>query len=199
MHLLGIDLETTGVDPKTNAIIEIACIHYNGAEKLSEFNVEVATNSGRKKSLGAMRITKKSHKDIMNNYEALYSENAVDAFTEYLIKDVCSHTKERITIVGHNVSFDINFMKEWLSRHNIDKWDEVFTVRFLDTAVIAEFLRNTGALPLKSLSLDKLAEGLGVEVDKNKLHTALYDVDLTFKCYFKMVDLVRGLYGKEIS
>ena len=97
-------------------------------------------------------------------------------------------SKEKITPIGHNVRFDVKFMKT----HIMPEWDMYFDRRHIDTASIAKFLFLAGVLPnLKNYSLSDIAKSLSIPIADESLHTAKGDVDLTLSVLLKFKELVR--------
>ena len=95
---------------------------------------------------------------------------------------------QKITPIGHNVRFDVKFVK-W---HLMPDWDNYFDRRHIDTASIAKFLQLSGAFPgLTSFSLSDIALFLGIPIKEEELHTAKGDVDLTLAILRKFKQMVR--------
>lgn len=106
--------------------------------------------------------------------------------------DICKwnfgSAKQKITPIGHNVRFDVKFVKN----HIMPDWDNYFDRRQIDTAGIAKFLFLTGALPnLHSYKLSDIARSLGIEIKEEELHTSKGDVDLTLAILRKFKQIVR--------
>lgn len=193
-HLLATDLEYTGL-AEQSAITEIAIVHYNGEERLSEFVIKVHPENAPV-ALGALKVTRQSPLSIRT--EALMPEFAAQALVEYFCNKVFPVVgNKKLKWLGHNVHGDVTRLKKLLERFGYTGWDEVFDYHLEDTAPMGSLLRNAGVLTMDKLSLGTLAEALEIESDKDKLHGALYDIDTTAKCYFKMIKLLRGLHGKS--
>lgn len=194
-HILALDLETTGLDFKTNSIIEIGCVHFNGNERVSEYQLKFRPRDNARISMGALRVNKFCSDDS----ERMEYAPALADFVRYIMTTVIpvSGNKE-IKILGHNVAFDVTWLRYALEQQHITGWSEIFSHRVMDTAGLGEFLRETGILQFDKMSLGNLATALGVVVEKDKLHGALYDAELSAKCYFAMKELMRVNYGKSI-
>lgn len=187
-HLLGLDLETTGLDKNSTSVTQIALVHYNGEQRLSDFNMYVRPQEHLNFELGALKVTNKTFADYSKHQDR---EEAAKLLVHYLVRQVFpSAGNKEIKIVGHNVAFDVVRLRDFLASYNITGWDSVFSYRLIDTATIGQFLRDTGVIKLDKMSLGNLAKALGIEVEDNKLHDALVDVDLTFKCYFEMLKII---------
>lgn len=96
---------------------------------------------------------------------------------------------QKLTPIGHNVRFDVKFVKT----HLLEDWDRYFDRRHIDTASIGKFLALTGIVPkLNSYSLADMAAAMLLEVDESKRHEASYDADLTLNVLRSMTNLVKG-------
>lgn len=197
-HLLGLDVETTGLDQATTSLTEVAFVHYNGEERLSELNIRLSPKPEKLINLGALKVTKQNLTSLHIN--AYTPTEAAHIITNYLCSTVVPIVgNKELRIIGHNVSGDIARVKELLKENGIVGWEEIFSYRTTDTATIGEFMRTCGAIEIDKMSLETLAKSLGIDTTKYKFHTALGDVDVTFQVYFAMLKLMRVNYGKKIN
>jgi DNA polymerase III epsilon subunit-like protein len=91
--------------------------------------------------------------------------------------------------LGHGITLDIN----WVHEHLVRKLNlEQFTsYRKIDTAVIAQFMKDFGMLPdSNSGSLVSLAEYFDI---KFKVHDAAEDTETTVEVYRQMVQCCRSM------
>ena len=92
-----IDLETTGTNPTKNEIIEIACLKYRNGEQVEAIQQLVRPRR---------RISY-----FIQNFTGITNEMVADApGIEDVLPCVSSFLQGEI-IVGHNVNFDMNFLK----------------------------------------------------------------------------------------
>lgn len=195
-HLLGLDVETTGLDQATTSLVEVAFVHYNGEERLSDLNIRILPKPEKLINLGALKVTKQNLTNLNTN--AYTPKEAAYIITNYICNKVLPLTgNKELRIIGHNVSGDIARIRELLEENGIVGWNEIFSYRTTDTATIGEFMRTCGAIEIDKMSLETLAKSLGIDTSKYKFHTALGDVDVTFQVYFAMLKLMRNNYGKN--
>lgn len=193
-HMLALDLETTGLPQHNPSVIEIGAVHYNGEQRVSEFTIKMQPDWSKNIALQALRCNKADITDLMTRPP--HSKGA-EAFVNYLVQTVFPVVgNKKISILGQNVGFDIQLLKGYLTDHKVCDWESVFEHKIIDTAVLGQFLRDTGIITVEKLGLETLAEALKIEVEQEKLHTGLYDAELSAKCYFAMLKLVRANYGK---
>lgn len=164
-----IDIETTGLDPRFDDIIELAGIKYiNGAEterfqtlvdaEVDEF-ISDLTGITNEMLKGAPKI-----------------DDALPRFLTFVGDHI---------VVGHNVNFDINFIYDWAEHLNLPP----FSNNFVDTMRISRKLYAE----LKSHTLSALSDYL--EVENTEEHRALADCIATQLCFAKMKDHANKIGG----
>ncbi|MCH5279708.1 MAG: 3'-5' exonuclease [Christensenellaceae bacterium] len=161
-----LDLETTGLEPQTNCIIEVAALRIRNNEIVDSFSTLVKPNCKVSKT-----ITKLT--GITNNMvsAAPPPEDVLPSVREFIGDDV---------IVGHNVNFDINFLYDWFEII----LNEPFTNDFVDTLRLSRKV-----LPgLEHHRLTDIASAL--EVHPSGFHRALEDCHTTYKCFLALHERV---------
>lgn len=145
-----IDLEMTGLNPKLDKVIEIGAVRVRGHKEAARY----ATLVNPKRSIPE-RVVELT--GIMNEEAAagLDEDEAMQALIAFLGDDV---------IVGHNVSFDYSFMKQWAVNKRIP-----LSLRACDTLRIARAI-----LPGEQ---SKKLEDLCVyyRIERERAHRALDD------------------------
>lgn len=184
-NLLFMDLETTGVHYDKNEVVEIACQFYQNGELKKTFHTHMNTSGTKDISLGALKVNR-------HVYGLHYEDREVAAINlvNFLVS-LPSSKDTPISIAGHNVAFDVQMIKEFLKEFNIIGWGELFSYSVVDTSTIANTLRTAGILKMDRMSLGALARTLKLDVDSTKTHSAEYDTELSAKCYFKMIEILR--------
>jgi len=96
---------------------------------------------------------------------------------------------QKLTPIGHNVRFDVKFVKT----HLLEDWDRYFDRRHIDTASIGKFLALSGIVPkLRTYSLSEMAQALMIDVNEDSRHEARFDADLTLNVLRNMTQLIKG-------
>lgn len=191
-EVLFVDIETTGTDPDTHNVIEIAAEFHRDNEVVEKFHATLCDKDGSMVcNLGALKVNNTTISKL-EDYTA--EKQAVHNFVDWLLK-LKSHNK--LQICGHNVHFDVAFLKSLLSKYNVEGWDQIVSHRHKDTFTIGEFLVNAGVLEVENLyrgnSLEKLANALGINTEDLNLHSAEVDVKLTSDVYYKMLTNITQL------
>lgn len=126
--------------------------------------------------------------DLMkHDKEAIGAAEASHKFIDFITRNnIGTH---KIIPVGHNVAFDIAFMKQLIGG---TEWRRMFSKKAIDTASIAEFLCATGILP-PSEEVDCSLAGLAARFDFSYAgaHDAEFDAKLTLKVLKKLQALVQ--------
>ena len=94
-----IDLETTGTDPLTDRIIEIAVIVFKGDQVLNSFDSLIKSDTYIPPLI--TDLTGISNNDLENAPE-------FDDISRVLIETI-----KDIPIIGHNVDFDLSFLRNY--------------------------------------------------------------------------------------
>lgn len=96
---------------------------------------------------------------------------------------------QKLTPIGHNVRFDVKFVKT----HLLEDWDRYFDRRHIDTASVGKFLALSGIVPkLQTYSLSEMAQALMIDVNEDSRHEAKFDADLTLNVLRNMTQLIKG-------
>ena len=156
-----IDLETTGINPHINHIIEIGCIKIKNDREVARF--ETLLKAPHKLSSRIKKLT--GITDDMLAKAPSFEEIAIELW---------NFLKDEI-VVGHNVNFDINFLyKNFQRTLNIE-----FENEYIDSLKICRKYYPG----LKSYSLEKICDELGI---KEKNHRAISDC-LIVKTIFEKI------------
>jgi len=119
-----VDVETTGLEPFCDEIIEVACIKYRGGSEVARFESLVKPKPFVNKPGNIQYVS-----DFIISLTGITNEMLTLAPKfDVIANDLYSFLKDEI-IVGHNVNFDINFLL------NKFRWDYELPFRndFVDT------------------------------------------------------------------
>lgn len=161
-NYIVIDLETTGLKPKYDRIIEIGAVKVRNGEVVDTFQRYV--NPEMEISEQTKLITKIRQEDLN---KADYIENILEEFLEFLGED---------PIIGHNVLFDYAFLKKMAIQYNYD-----FEKSGIDTLRLA----RTYILESPCKRLEALCQFFGIIYTP---HRALEDAKATQILYQKIME-----------
>ncbi len=161
-----LDLETSGVDPKTDDIIEVAMIRYENGKEVERYDQLIKTGTPLSKIITLITgITDEELNENGKEKAEVYKEIARMLKGAYLI---C-----------HNTAFDHGFL--WAKGIKLD------ILGLMDTIPLAQILFPQAA----SYSLESLSVDLGIEhVHK---HRAMGDVEATLELFRKLWETANDL------
>lgn len=163
-----IDLETTGLDPKRDKIIEIGAVKIERGEIVGEW--ETFVNPERKLEERIVELTG------IRDEQLAGAKKMAEIFPE-LLSFLGDHA-----ILGHSVLFDFSFLKKAAVNERL-----TFEKKGIDTLKIArKYLKD-----LESRSLESLCRHYGIP---HNAHRALEDARATVALYRKLLD---EFYEKE--
>jgi polyribonucleotide nucleotidyltransferase len=147
-----VDVETTGTDPRTSELVEVAAVRVKGGKVVDRWSTFV--NPGRPILGNQMHGLKDA--DVKAGVSPAAAARAALDF----VGDAY--------LVGHSVGFDIAFLEEALGDGT-----RIGPGRYLDTLTIA----RDGYPDLENYRLDTLSRYFGIELSQN--HRALPDAEAT--------------------
>lgn len=166
-----IDLETTGLDPTFDEIIEIGAIKIQNGIILNTFNSFVKPDE--------------EIDEFITELTGITNEMLIDAPSiSEILPDFINYVGDDI-VVGHNVNFDINFVYDVY----LKLYDKYFSNPFVDTLRLSRNL-----LPeLKHHRLKDLIEYFEISIERQ--HRSFDDCKATLECYNKLHSLALEKYG----
>lgn len=169
-----IDLETTGLNAKRNAITEVTAIQFKNGVEIGKYSTLIKPAEPISEEIEM--LTGISN-DMVKNAPALIM----------VLSELASFVGAAPIIVGHNVPFDINFLREKLGQSGLD----AFLPRFeLATAFC------TKALAVKALpglpSYEGIVVATSVGVHNPNPHRAEADVRMSAGILFEIIKRVQA-------
>ena len=157
--VIALDIETTGLDPKKDAIIEIGAARYDGEKIVDEWNSFI--NPARPIPPVITQLTGITNEDVRN-------APPISAVIQQLSDFIGG-----LPIIGHNISFDVGF----LSNHT-----NLANNPLIDTFEIASVLMPSAT----RYSLVSLVEALDIEVSSH--HRALDDAKGSLQVFIHLLE-----------
>lgn len=159
---VALDIETTGLDPKRDKIIEIGAVKIRDGKETQRF--ENLVNPARKLEEKIIQLTGITDKELE---QAPYIEDILPELLLFCGDDV---------LLGHRILFDYSFIKRAAVNNNLN-----FEKQGIDTLKLArKFLPE-----LESRRLPFLCEYYGIKYDA---HRAGSDAFASARLYFKLID-----------
>lgn len=159
-----IDLEMTGLNPKTDKILELAAVRVRNGQEAAVYSKIV--NPQVSLSTKISELTGITEEDAAGGAPL---DDSVKEFFEFLGEDI---------LVGQNVIFDYSFLKQWAVNHKYS-----FEKNAVDTLKLARaFLPSEQKKDLESLCIY-------FNVERVNAHRALDDARETAQIFEKMKSL----------
>jgi len=162
--IVSLDIETTGLDEDRDAIIEIAAVRFNGKRKEGEFNTLI--NPGRQIPDFITGLTGIDNAMVRQAPRLQDITHELTAF----VGDA--------PILGHNVKFDVGFLR----KKGLFEYQQT-----IDTLELASVLMPTAS----RYNLGSLGKQLGIPLPAT--HRALDDALVTHACYLKLFETAQEL------
>lgn len=185
-----IDIETSGFDPKLNAILEIAAITLKmnddgwlEPDETLQFNVNPFENSILEPSALAFNGI-----DPDNPLRAAVDEKlALESIFKMVRTGIKATDCTRAVIVAHNAHFDHSFLMAAAERAGI-KRNPFHPFATFDTASLC-------GLVFGQTVLAKACEAANIAFDHKQAHSALYDTEKTAILFCEIVNRFKRLGG----
>ena len=169
---VAVDLETTGLDPTRDAIIEVGVVRFSGHDVLDEY--------------GALVNPLRDIPPFVTQLTGITDEMVADAPSLYSLRSRLKTKLGDFVIVGHNVELDLGFLREaTLAIGN----------RRIDTVTLASILIPEAG----RFSLGSLAEYLNFPQHDGRGHRALADAVQTVELFLALRERALALPLAELE
>lgn len=185
MKFAYIDVETSGLDPRKNAVLQLAGTLEDDSRS-ENFNYFIKPFPTDIVDAKALEVNK------LNPNEEKFKEPrfVYDDFTYMLSTFVNKFDKkDKMFFVGYNSHFfDMPFVREFFSKCGNKYFGSYFFFPSLDIMVMAQFKLMKQRHLMKDFKLHTVAKELGITVEEEQLHDAMYDIRLTKEIFLKLKD-----------
>ena len=184
MKLLWLDTETTGLNKEKCDIIQVAGIIVINGEVEERFDFHCQPVNWENIEPVALEKTNMTT-DKLKEFplpQVVY-KNLISVLDKYIDK---YNQFDKFYLAGHNVQFDMEFLRMFFNKMGDKFFGSYFYYKTVDLMALCTILHTAGLIHLTSWKLDEIAKYLGVPTDEN-LHDASVDVDITRKCFCKLV------------
>lgn len=173
------DLETTGVDPAKNAVIQCACLIEINGQVVEEIDFNLQPHVGAIVEQGALDVNGYTIEDLRNFPPAA---DGLIYLKEKLARYVNKYNwQDKFVWAGYWANFDVSFMRQLFLLNNDKYFGSWFYTASLDVAsIVAEniFKKN---LQLRRYKLAAVCERVGVLL--SDAHNAYADIKATRALY----------------
>ena len=181
--ILFIDVETGGIDPDQHSLLSVGLVIWESfkIKNKQEFLIKHKNYHYTEEALSINNINIETHDSIATPADAA-ATNIIHFVTQEF------PGKEKVTLAGHNVQFDVNFLKKFLLDHKIP-FSDFFSHRIIDTSTILHYLYLAGKLKKKAVSSTDAFAMFNISIEHR--HTALGDAIATASLFSKLIGILR--------
>jgi DNA polymerase III epsilon subunit-like protein len=180
-NIVFIDTETGGLDPRVHSLLSIGLVRWE--DSVITKTKEILINDGKLNVTDAALAINK----IDLNRLKIKAISQTEAIQEILLFiEWAGSQQDKITLAGHNVGFDIKFIRNLFESQNYN-FDDYFSHRSIDTSSILHYFYLTGKLDTKIVGSSDAFKHFEIEVRGR--HTALGDAIATAELFTKMINL----------
>ncbi len=189
MKLFFYDLETTGTMVNRHSIHQLSGMVVIDGEIKEKFNLHVQPNPAAQIDPEALNVGGVTEEQIKAYPPMGQIYNQVTGILgKYVDK---FNRKDKFYLVGYNnASFDNQFFRAWFIQNGDKYFGSWFWANCLDVYVLATPHLASMRPDMKDFKQGTVAKALGIPVDDEKLHDALYDIEICKAIY----DKVCGMY-----
>lgn len=190
MKILFLDTETGGLDPQKHHLLTIGvCVFDTDTPYAEAYSEEFAVWDdlpGLKCEPSALAINKI---DLNQHTKGAFTGIEMVKTMKIIAKMMTIGDKKCI-VGGHNLAFDIGFLKVMFERCG-ENWNDYFSHRILDTTSVLNFLSAAGLYYHESTSLDAALEYYKIPLDQGERHGALADAKYTALLFNRLLSEVK--------
>lgn len=190
--LCAVDVETTGIIPGFNDLIQVAILPLDSFMKPSKtakpFYLNVTPKRPENIDPKACKIHRLKRAELISNsIDAFKAADMLDEWFERLNLPLAGSTHKKIMVLWSNGGFDKSFLVDWLG---LEHYNHYFHFHERDTQELALSLNDrfdfhNERLPFPKVGLDYLASALDIINDIP--HDALSDCVTTAEVYRRML------------
>ena len=177
---IAFDVETTGIDPSIDRIVEISAVRFENFKAVDTFSTLI--NPQMHIPAAASKVNHIYDEDVA---DAPREQAAIDKFCDFIGKEVLDGN---ITLVAHNAMFDIKFLLHALSFCGIDA-----DISFQDTLSMC---RDAG-LGLENNKLGTIAQHFGIE--QRDAHRAEDDARVCGEIFIQLIAKRESILNAKLS
>lgn len=181
-----VDIETSGVDPKASALLEICVVllDFDSDGNLipaDHFFEHILPFEGA--HLDAKSLEFNQIDPFQPLRFAVDEKTALTNLFAPIQRAIKKHHCQRGVLVGHNAWFDLLFMNAAIKRSKLPSPFHAFTC--FDTATLAGMIYGQTVLA-------KAMQSAGIEFDAKEAHSAIYDARKTAELFCTMLNVWRS-------
>lgn len=172
MKTLWLDVETTGIDPKTNDVVQVAALVEIDGNIVEEFSGVCRPHDLEAVEESALAVNGLTLEQVSRfSPPTILHLELCQLFGKYVDK---YDRTDKFTLAGMKVDFDAQFMSEFFRKCGDAYWGSWCNWRHVDLCAFARILRYAGLLDIGNDKLSTICRSVGV--DLQNAHDAMADI-----------------------
>lgn len=181
-----VDVETAGLNPQTDALLEIAFVPIlmndeGSLYQASSFDAHLVPFVGANIEENALKFTGIKLNSPLRQAIAENEKIALQRIFKALKLLKKEHSCRQCILVGHNAHFDLSFLNAAIIRNNLKNQSPFHAFSVIDTASLS-------ALAFGHTVLARTCQMAGIDFDNDAAHSALYDTKKTAELFCYIVN-----------
>lgn len=168
-----LDIETTGLDPDRDEIIEVAALHILHGKIIDQFSELVYSEKVTPEILSLSQ-------DAIQLQDIKKARKVQDVLADLAV------FIGKLPVVGHNICFDLDFINVIHPLNNLFEDTCGLTRKFV-------YYSEKSTIKIKDCKLSTVCTAFGIE--QPTAHRALNDCIATFQCYEKLKEFLRDVHN----
>jgi len=179
-----VDVETTGLHPWRNDIIQLACIIEINGEVVEEFTSRMQPFDYGAINEKALQVTGTRMEDLKEypDPKIVYTQ-LVDVLGKYVNK---FEKGDKFTPIAYNGKFDCEFLNGFFKKNDDRYYGSWFNWRIVDPLAYLYIMDFQRRIDLPNYKLSTVCQHFGIPI---QAHDALSDIRATKKLWETLVDL----------
>lgn len=187
--LLWVDVESTGLDPKKQDIIQIAGLVEINHQIVEEISFRCQPFDYSAIEMSALEVNHVTVDDLkkLESPKVVYTKlmTVLDKYVDRYNK------KDKFIFAGYNVGFDIAMMQNFFLKNGNNYFGSYCDYHKLDVAAIVLVLEYMGLIRLEGFRLINVAKYLRLTTEDENSHDALADIKLTREVFFRLQEYIK--------
>lgn len=186
MKLFFYDLETTGTNPARNGIHQMSGMIVIDGEIKETFDIKVQPNPKATIEQDALDVAGVTRETVLS-YKPMtevYRDDLIPMLDRYIDR---YDKNDKFFLVGYNnAHFDNDFLRGFFLQNGDKFFGSYFWANCFDCMVLATPFLAEKRAKMENFKQGTVAKSLGIEVEDDKLHDALYDISICKAIYDKV-------------
>lgn len=184
MKILYFDVETTGLDPIQNDIVQLAGLIENNGVVEEEFDIKMQPLNYDTIDKDSFRITGLSVEKLKTYPK---SNESFEKFLDILSKYIDRYNKaDKLYSCGYNIHFDLEFLSKLAIKNNYEYLGAFLNWRRLDPLTMLHLMDFQGKIKLPDYKLETVCKHFNIPL--NESHNAIEDIRATRILFKKLLN-----------